>query len=392
MDPKPGVKTGLQLLADEGLREVSGKRVGVVTNHTGVTADFTHIVDLFHRHPDLDVKVVFSPEHGFRGDAADGVHVENSIDSRTGIPVFSLYGPRLEPPRRLLEKLDLIIYDIQDVGARFYTYISTLFHVLKAAGEVGVSVLVLDRPNPITGLRVEGPTLEPRFRSFVGVWTIPVRYGLTVGELANLFNEEAGLGAQVEVLKMRGWRREMWFDETGLPWVPPSPNMPSLSTAIVYPGTCLLEGTNISEGRGTTRPFEVVGAPWLDEYSVIEELESLPLRGFRLRPSVFTPRFGKYRGEPCHGFQIYVTDRDRFEPVKFGLAIVWAIRRIHPKSLRFTRSRGRYYFDLLVGSDRPRKLITENQRFEELARVCEDTARFKKIRERYLLYSPLGDV
>lgn len=386
MELKPRVRTGLQLLADEGLRGLAGKRIGVVTNHTGVTADFTHIIDLLHRRLGLDVKVAFSPEHGFRGDTAEGVHVNNSVDTRTGIPVYSLYGPRTEPPREVLEKLDVLIYDVQDVGARFYTYISTLFHVLKAAGRANVRVLILDRPNPITGLRLEGPTLEPEFRSFVGVWTIPIRYGLTAGELANLFNDEAELGASVEVLKMEGWRRDMWFDNTCLPWVPPSPNMPSLSTAIVYPGTCLLEGTNVSEGRGTTRPFEIVGAPWLDEYRVIEEIESLPLRGFKLRPSVFTPMFGKYSGKLCRGFQIYVTDRNEFEPVRFGLAILWAVRRIHPESLRFARRRGKYYFDLLVGSDEPRRSIMENREFEELASLCEDVDAFEKTRRKYLLY------
>lgn len=383
---KPRVKTGLQLLVEEGFQRVAGKRIGVVTNHTSVTADFRHVVDLLYKRFGLDVKAIFSPEHGFRGSVADGASVKNSVDVKTGIPIYSLYGPRLEPPRKVLEKLDLIIYDIQDVGVRFYTYISTLFHVLKSAGKVGVRVLVLDRPNPVTGVHVEGPMLEPSFRSFVGIWTVPVRYGLTAGELANLFNEEAELRACVEVLKMNGWRRGMWFDETGLPWVPPSPNMPSLSTATVYPGTCLLEGTNVSEGRGTAKPFEVVGAPWVDEYRVIEELESLPLRGFRLRPSAFTPRFGKYEGELCHGFQIYVTDRDEFKPVKFGMAVIWVIRRLFAESFRFTKSGGRYYFDLLAGSDKPRRLIMENRGFEELAKLCEDISSFEKLRRKYFLY------
>ncbi|MEM2448869.1 MAG: DUF1343 domain-containing protein [Candidatus Bathyarchaeia archaeon] len=400
------IKMGIQSFIEDCLPLLKGKRIGVVSNHTGVTAEFEHLVDVLHFKLHLDVKAVFAPEHGFRGDMPEGFSVESYVDERTGLPVYSLYGARLKPSKDILDELDVLIYDIQDVGARFYTYISTLFYVLEAAGENGVEVILLDRPNPITGTCIEGPILDRRYRSFVGIWEIPVRHGMTVGELALLFDGEAGLNVNLKVYKMVGWSRGMWFDETGFPWVPPSPNMPCLTTATVYPGMCLLEGTNISEGRGTTKPFELIGAPWIDNYRLVEEMKGLPLKGVKFRPSTFIPRYHKYEGRLCRGLQIHVTDRNLLEPVKLGLAIIWAVKRIHPDKLQFnvkcyedtlgcsvcgvdvspTKPQARYYFDCLIGNDVIRRLIEDGGDFNEVAKLCSEIEHFEKIRERYLLY------
>jgi len=379
------MRVGLELLVND-ISSLRGKYIGVITNHTGVLSNFVHVIDLFLKFH-LNVRVIFAPEHGFRGDVLEGSSVRSYVDERTGLPVVSLYGRSYSPPEDILRKLDVVIYDIQDVGARFYTYISTLFYVLESAGKVDVEVFVLDRPNPITGLYVEGPILEPGYRSFVGIWYIPVRYGMTVGELALLFNEEADLGADLRVVKMEGWCRRMWFDETGLPWVPPSPNMPSLDTAVVYPGTCLIEGTNVSEGRGTTKPFELIGAPWIDEYELVDELRSLPIGEVKYRPATFTPWRGKYSGEVCRGVQVYVVDRDVFEPVKLGLGLVWTIKRLYPDKFEFIKRGNRYYFDLLIGCDDARKLIEGGCDFDDLVDLCKrGLDSFNKVRGKYLLY------
>ncbi|MBS7611291.1 DUF1343 domain-containing protein [Candidatus Bathyarchaeota archaeon] len=400
------LKLGIQSLIEGCSPFLTGKRIGVVSNHTGVTPELEHLVDVLYFKLHLDVRAIFAPEHGFRGDMPEGFSVESYVDERTQLPVHSLYGARLKPSKEILSEIDALIYDVQDVGARFYTYISTLFYVLEAAGETGVEVILLDRPNPITGVHIEGPILDKRYRSFVGIWEIPIRHGMTVGELALMFNEEAGLNANLKVYRMIGWSRGMWFDETGLPWIPPSPNMPCLTTATVYPGICLLEGTNISEGRGTTKPFELVGAPWIDSYKLVEELKSLPLRGVKFRPSTFIPRYRKYEGQLCHGLQIHVTDRNALEPVKLGLAIVWAVERIHPDKLQFNvecyedtlgcsvcgvggssaKPQARYYFDCLIGNDTVRKLIEEGYDFKKVAKLCDEVEHFEKNRRKYLLY------
>ena len=383
---KPKVRVGLQVLVEALVDALGDRRIGVVANHTSVTPDFDHILDILYSALRLNIRAVFAPEHGIRGAVPAGP-VRGTVDERTGLPVYSLYGASCRPPEDIVKRLDVIVYDIQDVGVRFYTYISTLYHVIEAAGRAGVKVLVLDRPNPITGASIEGPVLDLEYRSFIGVWELPVRYGMTAGELALLFNHEAGLGADIEVVRMEGWRREMWFDETGLPWVPPSPNMPTFNTAIVYPGTCLLEGTNVSEGRGTTKPFEMVGAPWIDEYQLIGELESLPIRGVKYRPSRFMPLYGKYAGKLCRGVQVYVSDRELFEPVKFGLLLIWAIKVLYPDHLQFVRRGGRYYFDLLVGCDTIRRLVEEGCDPEELVSLSfRELEAFDDVRSRYVIY------
>ena len=378
---------GLDVFLEDMLSQLKGKRIGIVTNHTGLTSDLKHIVDVLYLMHKLDVRVLFSPEHGIRGDLPPGVEVKDYIDSRTGLPVYSLYSSRREPPYDVLQKLDVIIYDIQDVGARFYTYISTLFYVIKAVGMANKELIVLDRPNPITGSHIEGPILDMEFRSFIGIWSIPIRYGLTPGELALYFNDVADLKADITVARMRGWKRDMWYDETGLIWVPPSPNIPTLDSAMLYPGTCLFEGTNISEGRGTTRPFEVIGAPWIDEYKLLDALSSFKFEGVILRPMTFIPMFSKYSGEVCHGIQIHVVDRERLEPISLSLYIMNEIRRQNPGKFKWIVRGRRYHFDLLIGRGDVRRALDSGEDLDALIKDFHfEAEKFKREASRFFLY------
>ena len=383
------VKTGLEVFLEEELDALKKKKIGIVTNHTGVTANLDHIVDILYRRYRLDVRALFCPEHGIYGEKPPGIPIKDYIDPKTGLPVYSLYGEkRRKPPLKVLNKLDLLLYDIQDLGVRFYTYISTLFHVLEAVSEVDKEIFVLDRPNPLTGIYVEGPLLDLRFRSFIGIWKIPIRYGMTIGELALLFNDEADLNANLTVIKMRGWKRDMWYDETGLPWVPPSPNIPTLDSAILYPGTCLLEGTNISEGRGTTKPFELIGAPWIDEDKLTDTLRSHNLKGVIFRPAVFIPMYSKYSREVCRGVQIHIVNRDVIESVKIGLYIIRDVMELYPDKFKWRRIRGgKYHFDLLVGTDYVRRAIEEGRDVDGiLDELKSDLLKFKTMSKKYFIY------
>lgn len=344
-------RTGLENLLDDGLPRVRGKRIGLITHPAAVLADCTSASDALLA-AGVQIAAFFGPEHGLAGAAADGAAIADAVEPRTGIPVFSLYGATREPTAAMLAGLDVLVYDVQDVGVRFYTYISTLYYVLRAAGRHGVPVIVLDRPNPINGVAVEGPLVEPALESFVGIAAIPIRHGLTAGELARYFNAEFRFGADLTVIPMSGWRRELWFDELGRPWVPTSPAMPHLSTAIVYPGTCLIEGTNLSEGRGSALPFEQVGAPWLDGHALATELNRLALPGVRFRPTEFVPAAGKHAGQVCSGVQLHVTDRRVFRPVEAGLHLIAACRDQAADRFTFLPSswEGRPpHFDLLFG-------------------------------------------
>jgi uncharacterized protein YbbC (DUF1343 family) len=316
------------------------------------------------------------------------VPVGHGVDGRTGLPVYSLFGDVREPPAEQLAGLDVLVYDAQDVGARFYTYITTLFNLLGAAGCAGLPVVVLDRPNPIGGTRIEGPSVAEGYRSWYAAAPIPVRHGMTVGELARLYNEEHRLGADLTVVPMEGWRRGMWFDETGLPWVPTSPAIPHLSTAIVYPGACLLEGVNASAGRGTGLPFEHFGAAWIDPDRLCEALNATGLPGVRFRPTSFEPaqrydpRWEGARSELCHGAQIHVTDRDRLEPVRMGLHIIAALRRLHPESFRWQP-----HFDVLMGSSAAREELDGGRDPGDICREWEaDEDGFRARRAPDLLY------
>ncbi|HIE95171.1 MAG TPA: DUF1343 domain-containing protein [Acidobacteria bacterium] len=317
--------TGIDVLREEGFTRLSGSRVGLVTNQTGRARDGATTVDLLHDEPSVELVSLFSPEHGIQG-RLDGP-VSADRDPRTGLPIHSLYGDTRRPSASTLQGLDTIVIDLQDVGARFYTYATTMAYVLEAASEAGVRVMVLDRPNPIGGA-VEGPALDESLLGFTGYFPSPVRHGLTLGELARLFNTERSIGADLEVVSVRGWRRGRWFDETGLPWVDPSPNLRNLHQALLYPGIGAIEGSNLSVGRGTDTPFEQIGAPWIDGVRLARELNELVLPGVRVYPVRFRPSSSRFAGEPCEGVFFVVTDRDQFRPVRFGLEVAAALLRL----------------------------------------------------------------
>lgn len=372
---------------------LGGKRVGVVCNPASVDAQLRHIADRIVAHPDATLAAIFGPQHGFRSDVQ-----ENMIESGHGrdairrVPVYSLYSETREPTAEMLHGIDVLVIDLQDVGTRIYTYIYTMANCLRAAARHGVPVIVCDRPNPIGGVAIEGPMLEPGFESFVGQFPIPMRHGLTIGELGRLFNERFGLGAELEVVPMEGWRRQAYFDESGIPWVLPSPNLPTLDSALVYPGTVLFEGTNVSEGRGTTKPFELVGAPWVVPETFAGALNELELPGVRFRPAVFEPTFHKHATETCGGCQIHVLDRKAFRPVETGVALLEAFRAEAPE--RFTwrdppyeYEREKLPIDILAGSSRLREQTEAGVPASEIAQSWETAvAEFARVRRDYLLY------
>lgn len=379
--------TGLDVFLDEGLPELHGSRVGLITNHTGVDRHLRSTINLLQASDHVELAALFGPEHGVRGELQAGALVSETVDARTGLPVYSLYGETRAPTPAMLEGLDALIYDIQDAGVRFYTYLSTMAYALEAASTAGIPLVVLDRPNPITGTRVEGNVLDPAFRSFVGAHPIPIRHGLTFGELAQLFAAERGWSKPI-VVPMREWRRGSWFDETGLHFVLPSPNLPTLNSLTLYPGTCLIEGTNLSEGRGTTCPFELVGAPWLDPFTLAEELEGRDLPGIAFRPTYFTPMFSKHANASCGGVQIHVRDRNELRPTQLGIHLLHAFRSLNPDAFAWRESaEGRYSVDLLLGSDLPRRALDSGASVTEVTAAWEKEAQaFEERRRPHLLY------
>src|SRR5262245_61727747 len=328
------VRSGLERVLVEERSVLAGKRLALLCNPTSVDRELRHAADLFLAHG-LTLKALFGPEHGVRGDAQDMIETEGGVDPLTGVPVYSLYGSDAEslaPRAEMLEGVDALVFDIQGVGSRYYTYIWTLILAMKVCARRGIEVIVLDRPNPLGGAEadVEGPLVRSGFESFVGLYPTATRHGLTPAEEARYVNEEHGVGATLTVVKMEGWRRSMYFEHTSLPWVLPSPNMPTVDTAFVYPGMCLVEGTELSGGRGTTRPFEISGAPFVDGWKLQAALEALELPGARFRPIVFRPTFHKFGGQPCGGVQIHVTDRRRFKSLRTGVAFLHEVRRLWP--------------------------------------------------------------
>jgi len=312
---------------------LKGKRVGLLTNPTGVDRNLVSSIDILNKNVNL-VKL-FSPEHGVRGNVQAGEKVADYVDEKTGIMVCTLYGEHKIPTPEMLEDIDVMVFDIQDVGCRLYTYLYSMAYSMRACGQNGKQFVVMDRPNPIGGLKVEGGFIDPECRSFVGLYPIPYRYGLTIGECAKYFRKEFGEECDLTVVPMENWTRDMYFDQTGLPWVLPSPNMPTLDTAFVYPATCLYEGTNISEGRGTTKPFEFVGAPWLEAQELCDAANSHNLPGVKFRPACFTPTFSKHANELCQGVQLHVTDRETFEPVKTGLYLLKDVKRLSKENFQY---------------------------------------------------------
>lgn len=381
-----GPEPGIEVLLREQAGPLYGKRIGLVTNMTGADRALRSDVDLLAARKDFRLAALFGPEHGVRGDVQAGAHVESSRDGATGLPVYSLYGEHREPDAEMLQGIDLLLFDIQDVGARYYTYPYTLANVLRAAKKQGIPVWVLDRPNPLGGEKVEGPVLEPAFASFVGLFPIPVRHGMTIGELAKLFNEAFGIGAELRVVKMHGWKRADAEPGGAMPWVPPSPNMPTRDTALVYPGTALIEGTNVSEGRGTTRPFETIGAPFVDAQRLAAKLNALELPGVRFRPTWFTPSFSKHQGVLCGGVQLHVTDRDAFQPFRTGLALVKTLHDLYPKQFRFEPATP-YFFDKLAGNAWIREGIERGESLDALQSHWQPALeKFQRERQRFLLY------
>jgi uncharacterized protein YbbC (DUF1343 family) len=378
----PGVE---QFLADVPTA-VRGKRVGLITNHTGVDANGRSIIDRLFASRELKLVALFGPEHGIRGTAADGERISSGVDRATRLPIFSLYGETRTPTRRMLASVDALVFDMQDVGARPYTYISTMGLAMRAAKAKGIPFVVLDRPNPIGGHIVEGGILDTAFSSFTGMFPIALRHGMTVGELARMFNERFGIGADLIVVPMRGWRRDMWFDETALPWVNPSPNIRRLETAIHYPGTVFIEATNLSEARGSDRPLEQAGAPWLRAQAVADSMNALNLPGVRFEPTRFTPARGtaKYGGVPLNAVRFILTDRETYRPVRTALLFIDLVRRMHPGHFRW-QERGAGV-DRLAGTDALRKAIDSGRLSELLAQWEREAEEFGEGRRGFLLY------
>lgn len=342
----PHVMLGIDNI-DENMELFDNKQVGLITNATGVDSNFESTIDVLNEK--VNLTTLFAPEHGIRGAAAAGDNVENEVDEKTGLPVYSLYGDTKKPTPQMLENVDVLVYDIQDVGARFYTYISTMKYAMEAAAENGKTFVVLDRPNPISGDIVQGCVLDEAYEGYVGVTEIPQRYGLTSGELAMFINQEDGIHCDLHVIKMKNWDRSMYYDETGLQtWIMPSPNIPTVDTALLYSGTCLFEGTNVSEGRGTTKPFEIIGAPWINANELAEQMNALHLPGVFFRPTTFTPTTSKFKDESCNGVEIQVLDRASFDSVKTGVSLLYTIRDLYPNDFAYLEN---HYIDDLTGGD-----------------------------------------
>jgi uncharacterized protein YbbC (DUF1343 family) len=387
------IALGLEIFLSEKTSPLRGARIGLICNPTAVDHGFRHAADLFCAHPDINLTALFGPQHGIRGETQDNmIEWEGFRDPRAGVMTYSLYGQVRKPTEEMLREVDALVFDIQDVGTRVYTFIYTMALAMEAAREYGKRVVVLDRPNPIGGLAVEGPILEPGHESFVGMYPIPMRHGMTVAELARMLNEEFEIGCDLEVAPMRGYKREFRLNDTDAPWVIPSPNMPTPDTATVYPGAVFVEGTKISEGRGTTRPFEVNGAPYADAYELAGHLNDLKLPGAHFRPHSFIPTFQKHAGTLCHGVQIHVLDREAFKPVITGIALIKAFHDLYPRQFQWQEPPYEYVydrlpFDVIAGTTRLRGQIEGGVSIEEIAASWEAGEKeFAERRRPYLLY------
>lgn len=380
------VKTGLDNI--ESYRSMfKNKRLGIITNHTAYDSSGKFIVDIFREMDDVTITAVFGPEHGLEGLVEDAIEIDDNNESALGLPVYSLYGKNLKPTEDLLKNIDVLIFDIQDIGARFYTYISTMSLAMEAAAEQNIKFVVLDRPNPVNAVTVEGNILDRKFATFVGLHPIATRHGMTVGELAVMFNRHGWLkdsiNADLTVVPMANYKRHYWFDQTGLTFIKPSPNMTSIKTAAVYPGTCLLEGTNISEGRGTEIPFLQFGAPWIDSKIMTDKLNELKLPGLRFEPTQFNPTFSKFENQKCFGSKIVIMDRDKIDTFWTGVLIIDTIYHLYHDKFEWRQR----HFDRLCGTDNVRISITEHKPLKVLqAKWQIDIEEFLEIREKYLLY------
>ncbi len=390
----PVIRTGLDVLIENNFSILKGKRVGLITNPTGVTAGLASAVDVFAQSNQVKLVALFGPEHGVRGDAAAGSRVDSYVDSATGLPVYSLFGKTTKPTAEMLKGVDVLVYDIQDIGVRSYTYIATMARAMSAAAEHGIDFVVLDRPNPLTGAAVEGNVLDAKFKSFVGMFSIPYVYGMTCGELAMMVNGEGwlegGRKCRLTVIPMEGWRRSMWWEETGLPWVPTSPHIPYAATSLFCAATGMIgELDGVSVGIGYTLPFQLVGAPWIDAARFARALNGLDLPGVHFRPTVYTPFYGAMQGKQVSGVQIYVTDRSKANLVNLQLYILQAIDELYPARDVFAHSDSSRLrmFDSVMGTDAVR--IALQQKTPAAAIIAgwkKDVDVFMQTRQKYLLY------
>ena len=391
MTPTGSVSLGTDRLLASG--QLDGRRVGLVCNPASVNVRLEHIADRIKASERTTLAALFGPQHGFNSVVQDNmVETPHTRHSRHGVPVYSLYSETREPSPEMLHDVELLVIDLQDVGTRVYTYVYTMANCLRAARRDGIPVIVCDRPNPIDGVTVEGPMLAAGFESFVGQFPVPLRHGMTIGELARLFNQAFGIGADLEVIPMTGWARASYQDQTGLPWVMPSPNLPTLDSAVVYPGAVLFEGTNVSEGRGTTRPFELIGAPWIDPRELVDTLAALQMPGVAFRPVQFEPTFQKHAGQACEGCQLHVTDRRAFMPIQVAVTLMQALRqqdgqRFEWRQPPYEYERTKLPIDILCGTDRVREQIAADVRADEIAETwAPDIAAFEVTRRPFLLY------
>ena len=377
------VVPGIEVLLNREMSLIRGRRIGLITNHTGVDLRLRHDIDLLQARPEVELAALFAPEHGIAGMAEAGARIESRRTSRWGIPVHSLYGAATQPTEEMVDGLDLLIYDMQDVGSRYYTYLATLRNCLQAADRFQIPMIVLDRPNPLGGLSIEGRVLDPRLLSLVGPAAIPARYGLTPGELAGWMKSRLRLACSLNVVRMDHWERPHRFADTGLVWVPPSPNIPGAMTALVYAGMCLVEGTNLSEGRGTTTPFEIAGAPWVNGPRAVEAMNRLELPGVAFRPTRFRPSASKFSGQVCEGIQLHVFHPRRFQPLRTALSLIAHFRRTHSGRFQWAER----HFDRLAGSEEVRNAIDRDQPVGEMLQGWEaELEAFEKERRDFFLY------
>lgn len=388
------VQTGADRLLDEYVSLLKGKNIGIITNHSGVLQDGSHIVDKLNSLQECKIIALFGPEHGVRGDAAAGEKIDNGIDAATGIPVFSLYGKTNKPTKKMLEGINLLIFDIQDVGSRFYTYISTLYYCLEASAEYNIPIIVLDRPCIINGCSFDGPIRKDDLKSFVGIAPIPVTYGMTIGELAKMFAGDEFIGKKskcdLTVIELKNWNRCSYIDEYDNKWINPSPNIPSVNNAIAYSGTCFIEGTNVSEGRGTDSPFLTIGAPFINSKDLIAQLNIIGVEGVNLEPVKFTPQNikgkainPKFKGVVCSGIFINISDRNKFEPVKFGVKLVYSLNKLYPNEFKFKND----WFDKLIGDKSIRQQISNGVEIKKIISSWKkELENFNKIRLNYIIY------
>ena len=390
---KVHVTLGVEKLLKQQSDLLDGARVGLICNQASVDHSFHHSADLFNDHKTINLRALFGPQHGIRGDLQDNmIETDHATDKRTKLPIYSLYSETREPTEAMLRDVDVLVFDMQDVGCRIYTFVYTMANCMRAAKKYGKRVVVCDRPNPINGNGVAGNVLEPDFASFVGQFPMPTRHGMTPGELAQFFNKHFNIDCDLDVITMNGWQRELWMDETDAPWVLPSPNMPTVDSATVFPGTVHFEGTQVSEGRGTTKPFELIGAPYIDPDDYASHLNSLGFRGVYFRSCMFQPTFQKHGGTTCGGVQIHVTDRDQFEPVSAGVAMVKAAFDMYPNDFRWKVPPYEYVydknpFDVISGSDKLRIDFEKGIKLETMIESWRpELEKFLEIRKDYLLY------